>query len=138
MKNYSKESIIFDTSAILRFSDYKSGAKEVGKFLEDSINHKINASISSMSVFEIVMIVGRKDLKKALSVIEFLKKSNVKIISAEEKTCSYAAMLKLKYPDTSISTADAIIIQTGIEQNARIITGDKAWREIEEANVKVV
>ena len=102
------------------------------------MNNKTSAFISSLSVLEFVSLVGGRDYKMACTPLELLKRSNVKILPATESVCLRAAGLRIKYGSSKISTADWIIIATSLENNSRLITGDKEWPKINEARVTVI
>ena len=138
MNGDSAKNILFDTSAIRELTDHRKKERVVKEWVEKARQKKIEAMMSAISVYELVFLIGLKDYKRAISTVEFLKNANVKIVPAEEKNCFDAASLKIKYRDTNLSTADMIIIATGIDKNATVITTDKEFQKIQEVHVDVV
>jgi PIN domain nuclease of toxin-antitoxin system len=70
--------------------------------------------------------------------MSYLEKSGLEFKPVTNQIAKNAFLLKLKHNDLNISMADCIILQTGIEEGATIVTADKEWAKVSEANVKIV
>ncbi|MFH0714818.1 MAG: PIN domain-containing protein [Candidatus Diapherotrites archaeon] len=138
MSESFEESTLFDTSAILKVVNQYRGFEQVEVLLEKVEQRKIRGLLCPLTFFEIVHTLGGKDPKKAASVLAYVENLGFDLLTTTSETAKQAAYLELKHKDLFLSLADCIILQSGIEQNATIVTSDKAWQKVEEAKVKVV
>ncbi|MEK6957415.1 MAG: PIN domain-containing protein [archaeon] len=127
-----RKSLVFDTSAMIKYAKDEEGSAKVGELFK-----KHECIASSISAFEIVHKMGREDIRAALLSIAFFEEFFI-FISPDYGLAKRAAILKLKYPQANLSMADAIIIQTAAERNARIVTCDKEWRVVKEAEIEII
>ncbi|MFH1586572.1 MAG: PIN domain-containing protein [Candidatus Diapherotrites archaeon] len=137
MNSTTLQKKIFDTSALKRFLSDEKGSDEMAKMLEDGLKKNENLLVSTLSVYELALIMGRRNVEEAVVAISFIEKI-CRFISPNTEISQNAALLKIKHPKADISMADAIILQTGIKERAEIITADKEWKKIVEADVKII
>lgn len=108
------------------------------KLLEESKDKKSQGIISALTTFEVCLVTARQSIHKANEIISYLEASGLLLKPVTHEISKKALLLKFKYGDLNLSMADAIIIQTGIEENAEIITADREWAKVKEAKVIVV
>jgi len=137
MTKRDSKSLIFDTSALLRLVNDEKGSDIVSSLLEERLRKNKSNFVSSITAYEIVSVMARRDVQSAVSAISFFEKL-CKFVPLSAETAQNAALLRKKYFSTGISMADALIIQTGIDCDAQIITADKAWKKIDDANVQLI
>ena len=137
MTQSEEKSLIFDTSAIVRIIKKDRNYQTVLNLLQKSAESK-SGFISALTTFETCLVTSRLSQHKANETISYLEASNLQFKPVTHEIAKKAILLKLNYHNLNISMADAIIIQTGIEENAEIITADKEWLNVKEAKVKIV
>ncbi len=128
---------IYDTSAILRLSNREKGYEKIRVLLDERKDSVVRDKASALSAFEFLFSVGRSNGPpgvKSLTIFENI----LDFIPTEFETAQRAAFLKLRYPELNLSMADAIILQTGIENDFEVITCDREWSKVSEAKVRVV
>ena len=116
-----KQKRVFDTSVLLSFIKGERGSAKIAQMLEQGLEHRGGILISSLSIYELVAIIGRRNIEKAIAAVAFLERAG-RLIPPAAETAQNAALLKIKYPGADLSLADAIIIQTGIEEGAVTIS----------------
>ena len=131
------QNLIFDSSALFKFLKGEKGSNEVDMLLQKCLSGDSTGFISTLTAYEIMIISGIEHEEEAIRSIAFFEKF-CSFVPPNLRTSKEAALLKLKNKYDKLSTVDALILQSGIELDALIITCDKAWAEVIEANVKVV
>ncbi len=132
MTGEGKKNLVFDTSAMIKYVKGEDGGDKVAELFK-----KHNCIASSISVFEIIHKLGREDIKSALSTIAFFEEFFT-FMPADHGTAKRAALLKLKYPRANLSMADAIIIQTAAEMDFDVVTSDKEWSAVKDAEILII
>ena len=128
---------IYDTSAMLRFANGEGGNGNVEALLKKSAKSAIKDNASALSAFEILFTLGRVRGKSPSAVLAIFD-DFLDFLPADLETCQRAAFLKLRYRDLNLSMADAIILQTGIDNGFEVVTCDKEWAKVREARVVLV
>ena len=89
---------------------------------------KIMAVISTISLTELIKLLGNYDLERARTTIMLIKSSKIDIRPVDTAVAEKAGEMRLKYP---IPTADSIIGATGIiSKAAHIFTSDHHYNSI--------
>ena len=89
---------------------------------------KILAVISTISLTELIKVLGKYDLEKARTTVMLIKTSKIDIRPVDTAVAEKAGEMRLKYP---IPTADSIIGATGIiSKAAHIFTSDHHFNSI--------
>lgn len=128
---------IYDTSALIRFSNDEKGSEKVNVLLQECIAAGRKDKASILTAFEFLFSMSRRSGKSAKRSLVALE-NMLDFLPANYETAQRAAFLRLKYMGVNLSMADAIILQTGIENDLEVVTCDRAWAGVKEANVRVV
>lgn len=128
--------MVFDTSAMLKLLKNEAGHESVSTILASAVG-RTRCLASILSIHELVWSVGRSDLKATASAVSYFEEV-LKFVPQDSKDAVNSANLRLRYRHLGLSSADAFIIQLGIDNAAEIITCDKAWLGVKEAKVRVV
>ena len=128
---------IYDTSALMRFSNDEKGSEKVNMLLQECMASGRKDKASVLTAFEFLFSMARKSRKPATGSLALLE-NILDFVPTDYETAQRAAFLRLKYVHLNLSLADAIILQTGIDSHLEIITCDRAWAQIKEAKVRVV
>ena len=89
---------------------------------------KIMAVISTISLTELIKLLGKYDPNKARATIKLIKSSKIDIRPVDTSIAEKAGEMRLKY---DIPTADSIIGATGIiSKAAHIFTSDHHFNSI--------
>lgn len=137
MTGKEQKNLVFDTSALLKYSNKEKGHERVSGLFSRISKGDAQGIVSVLSAFEIISKVGSVNKREAVKFVVYLDKF-CSFSETTLKTAKAAALLKLKYKELNLSTVDSIIIQTGIQIDAEIITSDKEWSKIEGVNVTLV
>ena len=127
---------IYDTSAMIRISNKEEGYEKIAALLHAAGSGKAGKA-SALSAFEFLFSVGRTKGEQA-AVALALFESTLDFVPVSFETAQRAAFLKLKYSKVNLSLADAIILQTGIDNGLEVVTCYREWSKIVEAKVLVV
>ncbi|GEM_PF-2463438 len=128
---------IYDTSALVRASNMEKGHDAIKTMLQQSKVSAIKDKASVLTAFEFLFLLGRKSGRSASGALALLREI-IDFIPTDYETSNRAAFLRLKYRALNLSMADAIILQTGIDNGFEVITSDKEWTKVSEAKVKIV
>ena len=121
--------LIFDSHAILKFSQDEEGADKIEKFLVLSQQGKIESFINQINLGEIYYQTIRKlGIEAAKRYLESFYQLPIKVITPSPEIILSASEIKAKY---AISYADCFVVSTALLHNASIITGDPEFRKIE-------
>ncbi len=122
--------ILFDSHAILKYSQDEPGADEVEKLLNLCQHDQAESIISQINLGEVYYkTIRRKGLEFARNYLQNFAQLPIKVIPASEEIVLLAAEIKARYP---ISYADCFAAATAIQAKAAIITGDPEFRKVEE------
>ena len=130
---HSRE-LVLDTWPVMEWLKDTSGvASRLDELLERSEAGGIELAISRITVGEIFYVTARQyGLEYAEQLRELIKQWPVSIVEATESRVLSAARLKARH---TISYADAFVAALAIERNAAVLTGDKDFLDLEQAEV---
>ncbi len=121
--------ILFDSHALLKFSQDEEGADKVEQFLLYSLNRKLKAYLSEINLGEIYYIsIRRLGLESAKLYLEQLLDLPIDIVSPSSEIIRGAAEIKDQY---AISYADCFAAATALKYSASIITGDPEFKKVD-------
>lgn len=121
--------ILFDSHALLKFSQDEKGADKVEQFLLSSLNRKLKAYLSEINLGEIYYItIRRLGLESAKFYLEQLLDLPIDIVSPSSEIIREAAEIKAQY---AISYADCFAVATALKYSASIITGDPEFKKVD-------
>src|SRR3989339_1256587 len=116
MINMIEQKILFDTSSLLKLVINERGSEKVSFLMEQNLRKNRENLASTITVFEIVSVMAKRNIQGAVSAVSFFEKACT-FLPPDIKIAQNAALMKEKYPEANLSLADAIILQTGIECN---------------------
>ena len=118
--------IVLDTHAWIWFaSKPETLSKKARKALDAAVNDK-NVLISSISVWEVALLVKNKRLKLSMDVLDWIAKSeNLPFIQFIPVSNSIAVKSVNLPPPLHPDPADRIIIATALSIGAPLVTKDK-------------
>ena len=129
------KNILIDTSCLIAYFNKEPGYEKIKIYLLGSDN----LNISSITFVELLSVIGKIDLNKAYQIIEYLENSPIKIIDVHKDIAKIAGALRLKYKNLDLSTADCIILASGIKNKVdKILTKDHVWRDVKEIEVEII
>ena len=118
-----------DTFALMSFLQGEPGAKKVVDILESARGGKAKVYTHAVSLIEIYYTTLRTEDKiKAYEVLVRVKSLPMEISYFSEEDIISIGELKAKY---KISLADAFCISLAIKNEAKIVTGDPEFKEVE-------
>jgi len=121
--------ILFDSHALLKFSQDEEGADKVEQFLLYSLNRKLKAYLSEINLGEVYYIsIRRLGLESAKLYLEQLLDLPIDIVSPSSEIIRKAAEIKAQY---AISYADCFAVATALKYSASIMTGDPEFKKID-------
>ena len=121
--------ILFDSHALLKFSQDEEGADKVEQFLLSSLNRNLKAYLSEINLGEIYYIsIRRLGLESAKLYLEQLLDLPIDIVSPSSEIIRGAAEIKAQY---TISYADCFAVATALKYSASIITGDPEFKKVD-------
>ena len=121
--------ILFDSHALLKFSQDEEGADKVEQFLLSSLNRNLKAYLSEINLGEIYYIsIRRLGLESAKLYLEQLLDLPIDIVSPSSEIIRGAAEIKAQY---AISCADCFAAATALKYSASIITGDPEFKKVD-------
>jgi predicted nucleic acid-binding protein len=121
--------ILFDSHALLKFSQDEEGADKVEQFLLYSLNRNLKAYLSEINLGEIYYIsIRRLGLESAKLYLEQLLDLPIDIVSPSSEIIREAAEIKAQY---AISYADCFAVATALKYSASIITGDPEFKKVD-------
>lgn len=118
--------IVLDTHAWIWFASKPEAlSKKARKALDAAVNDK-NVLISSISVWEVALLVKNKRLKLSMDVLDWIAKSeNLPFIQFIPVSNSIAVKSVNLPPPLHPDPADRIIIATALSTGAPLVTKDK-------------
>lgn len=122
--------IVFDSHALLKFSQDEQGADEIEKILVLSQKGKIESFINLINLGEVYYIMIRRvGLEAAKRYLESFYQLTIKVIMPSEELIFSASEIKAKY---AISYSDCFVAATALKYDASVITGDPEFKNIED------
>ena len=124
------KNILFDSHAILKYSQDEKGAELVEQFLYKSEKGSFKAYMSEINLGEVYYQTIRKiGLEPAREFIERLSQLPFEIIAPSSEIIMKASEIKAQY---AISYADCFAVATALQFSAAIITGDPEFKKIDD------
>ncbi|MDJ0818249.1 MAG: type II toxin-antitoxin system VapC family toxin [Desulfobacterales bacterium] len=124
------KNILFDSHAILKYSQDEKGAELVEQFLHKSEKGSFKAYMSEINLGEVYYQTIRKiGLEPAREFIERLSQLPFEIIAPSSEIIMKASEIKAQY---AISYADCFAVATALQFSAAIITGDPEFKKIDD------
>jgi len=128
---------VFDTSAIIKLVKHHPGFQNVERLTSLVESGAAKGFVSSLTFFEILTVLGQKDYDLALDIISYLE-NGFETLDVYGETAKKAGFKRLENIELNLSLADWIIVESAISNGYEIITSDKEWVKVKEANVKIV
>ena len=133
MTKSGKDSILFDTSALIAYFLGEKGADEVSHWLINIEEDKAKGYISTVTISELAFILGRKDKELMTHVFAHIEESNLLIVPLTYELAKESGYYRLKNKSLKLSYADCQIIYSAIDEKIDvIITGDKIWKKLKD------
>ncbi len=124
------KNILFDSHAILKYSQDEKGAELVEQFLHESDKGGLKAYMSEINLGEVYYQTIRKiGLEPAREFIERLSQLPFEIIAPSSEIIMKASEIKAQY---AISYADCFAVATALQFSAAIVTGDPEFKKIDD------
>ena len=121
--------IIFDSHAILKFSQDEEGADKIEKLLVLSQQGKIASFINQINLGEsYYQTIRNFGLESAKRYLESFYQLPIKVVIPSSEIIFSASEIKAKY---AISYADCFVVATALMHEASIITGDPEFKKVE-------
>jgi ribonuclease VapC len=120
--------MVFDSHAILKFSQDEEGADKIEKFLLLSQQGKIKSFINQINLGEIYYkTIRRLGLEPAKSYLESFYQLPIQVVSPSSEIIFSASEIKAEY---AISYADCFAVATALKHEASIVTGDPEFKRL--------
>jgi len=121
--------VVFDSHAILKFSQDEKGADKIEEILTLSQKGKIESFINLINLGEVYYImIRRTGLESAKRYLESFYQLTIKVIIPSDEIIFSAAEIKANY---AISYADCFVAATALKYDASVITGDPEFKKLE-------
>ncbi|MBI5789686.1 MAG: type II toxin-antitoxin system VapC family toxin [Candidatus Schekmanbacteria bacterium] len=125
----STKKIVFDSYAILKYSQNEPGADKVETLLSACQKGKQESFINQINLGEIYYkIIRCKGLGFAKNYLQNFSQLPIAIIPASQEIIMSAAELKAKHP---ISYSDCFVAATALLKEASVVTGDPEFKKLE-------
>ena len=123
------KSLLFDSYAVLKYSQDEKGADLVEQFLHEAENGRLKAYMSEINLGEVYYQTIRKiGLESAQAYIERLTQLPLEMISPSSEIIMRASEIKAQH---AISYADCFAVATALKFSAAILTGDPEFKTVE-------
>ncbi len=123
------KTILFDSHAILKFSQDKEGAETVEEFLVASQRGSLKACMSEINLGEVYYItIRRVGLESAKYYLDQFLELPIEIIAPSSEIIMSASEIKAEY---ALSYADCFAVATAFKFSASILTGDPEFKKVE-------
>ena len=123
------KNVVFDSHAILKFSQDEAGADRVEELLTASQDGKIQAFMNEINLGEIYYITIRKmGIASAREFLEHFHDLSVEMVPASWDLIASASEIKAKY---ALSFADCFAVASALRHDAAIVTGDPEFKNVE-------
>jgi ribonuclease VapC len=125
----STKKIVFDSHAILKWTQMESGYKNVKSLIEACRDQSLSGYMNQINLGEVyyktIRAVG---IDRAREFLENFERLPLMIVLPDRELIWKAAEIKADY---SISYADCFAVATAIRFNATILTGDPEFKKTE-------
>lgn len=125
----STKRILFDSHAILKWTQMEPGYKKVKSFIENCRDNSLTGYMNQINLGEVYYITIRAvGINKAKDFLENFFRLPIEIILPNGEMIWQASEIKAKY---AISYADCFAVATAAEFKTRILTGDPDFKKVE-------
>lgn len=122
--------IVFDSYAVLKFSQNEEGADRIEEILTLSQQGNIESFINQINLGEVYYkTIRRLGIEAARRYLESFYQLPIKVIPPSSEIIFSASEIKAKY---AISYADCFTAATALKYEASIITGDPEFKKLED------
>ena len=125
----STKRILFDSHAILKWTQMEPGYQKVKSFIEDCRGKSLTGYMNQINLGEVyyktIRAVG---INKAKDFLENFSRLPIEIILPDGEMIWQASEIKANY---SISYADCFAVATAMKYKSKIITGDPEFKKVE-------
>lgn len=123
------KTILFDSHAILKYSQDEDGASRVEELLIASNRGELEAHISEINLGEIYYLTIRRiGLEPARDYLDQFYSLPVHVVAPSSEIILSASEVKAEY---AISYADCFAVATALRLEGSIITGDPEFKKVE-------
>lgn len=124
-----KDQFILDACAMLAYLNNEEGVEIIGEVLERGNRNEARIFITAMDLAEIFHIVLKKEGRdKALKTILLIKNLPVECVGLDEALLMLAGEIRVQFP---LTLGDALVAAVAKTKKAKIITGDKDFKDLE-------
>jgi predicted nucleic acid-binding protein len=124
------KSYVLDSFSILAYFGEEKGCEIVENLLKKAKRGEAKIFMSYVNLGEVYYIIFREEgVDRANKMIALIKRWPIDFIHVDEKACLIAGRIKATH---HISYADAYAIATSLDKNARLVTGDPEFKEVED------
>jgi predicted nucleic acid-binding protein len=126
--------IVLDSWAVIAYLSDENAGEKVAEIMADSHENKIPLKMSILNVGEVWYSVARQTSEnEADQAVAELHELGIEFVDADWKMTRIAAAYKSK---NKMSYADCFAAALAKEERAKLVTGDKEFKEVE-ADIKV-
>ena len=126
----SKHRFVLDTFAILTYMKEEPGWQKVRDLLWDAYKKKTQIFLNYVNLGELYYIIYRENgAVIADNALTMVKLWPLKFVSVKEDLAIVAGRMKA---ENKISYADAYVVATALVKKAKIVTGDREFKSVEE------
>ena len=120
---------VLDSFAILAYLAEEEGADVVEDLLNKAENGAVKLYLNYVNLGEVYYITFReKDVNEANESIVLIKRKPIEFVQVDERIALVAGRVKATY---SMSYADGFVVATAIVKEAKIVTGDPEFKNID-------
>jgi len=124
-----RNSIVFDSFAILSFLKGEPGSDRVREYLLKVRSKHVAGYISAVNLCEVYYVAVReKGYEQAQTLATSLSDWGLNVVPADEDMAKRAGWVKAQYP---MALADAFAAATSQEVGACVLTGDSEFQKLE-------
>ena len=124
----STKRILFDSHAILKWTQMEPGYKKVKSFIEACRDKSLSGYMNQINLGEVYyQTIRAVGVDKARDFLDNFFRLPIEIILPDGELIWKASEIKAEYP---ISFADCFAIATAIKYKAKILTGDPEFKKV--------
>jgi predicted nucleic acid-binding protein len=124
-----RQNIVFDSWPLIAYLQGQAAAKRVIEIIAQAHGRGDSLGMSTVNAGEVWYIVaGRSDPKKADGAIDLLRSLGIRLVDPDWDTTKIAAGYKMR---GGISCADCFAAALAKQTNAKLVTGDREFKQLE-------
>lgn len=129
----NKESLVFDTFALLVLFYKEPGFIKIEKWLKQAENNERKIFFSEINWGELYYRVWKNfGKKKALEILLLVKQLPIELVGVNSEFILGAAKWKALY---SVSYADAFAVELAYQKKCKVVTGDPEFDKVKNVDV---